>query len=377
MDDNCYIDHVLALLPIVLGYADTDVNLAVSRQLNDGTVFSMPHPLEIEVSERLVRLIPCAEMVRFGKNGSDATAAAIRLARAYTGRERVALSGYHGWHDWYIGTTNRGLGVPNAVKALSHTFTYNDADSLVALMRGDPDSFAAVILEPIGMRPPEPGFLERIREICDRYGIVLIFDEIVCGFRVALGGMSAASGVMPDLACFGKSMANGFPLSAVVGRRDLMRRMEDIFFSGTFSGETISLAAAAATIDKLENQNIPTRLANRGGVLTTALNKLFSKHGFSDIIQIKGNNWRPQMELTAPPIDPLLLSSIFRQELIANGVLLSTSINLCIAHDDDVVTRETLAAVDRALSTLRRAIDSPDPNKALRGKPLRPVFQVR
>ena len=377
VDDNCYIDHVLALLPIVLGYADTDVNLAVSRQLNEGTVFSMPHPLEIEVSEQLVRLIPCAEMVRFGKNGSDATAAAIRLARAYTGRERVALSGYHGWHDWYIGTTNRGLGVPDAVKALSHTFTYNDADSLVAVMRGDPDSFAAVILEPIGMRPPEPGFLERIRKICDRYGIVLIYDEIVCGFRVALGGMSEASDVMPDLACFGKSMANGFPISAVVGRRDLMQRMEDIFFSGTFSGETISLAAAAATIDKLENQNIPTRLANRGGVLTTALNKLFSKHGFSDIIQIKGNNWRPQMELTAPPIDPLLLSSIFRQELIANGVLLSTSINLCIAHDDDVVTRETLAAVDRALSTLRRAIDSPDPNKALRGKPLRPVFQVR
>lgn len=376
-DDNCYIDHVLALLPIILGYADSDVNVAVSKQLRNGVVFSMPHPLEIEVSERLVRLIPCAEMVRFGKNGSDATTAALRLARAHTSRERVAVAGYHGWHDWYIGTTTRDLGVPEAVKALSETFIYNDADSLQILIEKDPENFAAVILEPIGNNPPEPGFLERIREICDQYGIVLIFDEIICGFRVALGGASEAYGVLPDLACFGKSMANGFPISAVVGRREIMRGMEEIFFSGTFSGETASLAAAAATIDKLERHNIPTRLTNRGAVLRSALNKTFSKHGFGNIMQIGGNDWRPQLEVKGSPIDPLLLNTIFRQELISSGVLFGASINLCLAHDHDEITSEMLTAVDRALSKLRRAVDSPEPSKALRGEPLHPVFQIR
>jgi len=377
VDDNCFIDHVLALLPIILGYADTDVNAAVSKQLRDGVVFSMPHPLEVEVSEQLVRLIPCAEMVRFGKNGSDATTAALRLARAHTGRDRVAMAGYHGWHDWYIGTTTRDLGVPGAVKALSETFIYNDADSLLTLIQKDPENFAAVILEPIGMNPPDPGFLERIREICDRYGAVLIFDEIICGFRVALGGASEAYGVLPDLACFGKSMANGFPISAVVGRREIMRGMEEIFFSGTFSGETASLAAAAATIDKLERHNIPSRLTNRGEVLRSALNQLFSKHGFGNIMQIGGNDWRPLLEVKNSPIDPLLLSTIFRQELISNGVLFGASVNLCLAHDHDGITSEMLTAVDNSLSRLRQAVDSPEPSKALRGEPLNPVFQIR
>ena len=213
VDGNQYLDFVSSLLCVTLGYADADVNSAVSRQLADGVIFSLPHKLETEVAEQLVELIPCAEQVRFGKNGSDATAAAIRLARAVTGREHVAVCGYHGWQDWYIGSTTRDLGVPAAVKALTHSFSYNNLASLEALFSQYP--LAAVILEPMNLNWPEPGFLEGIRALCDRHGAVLIFDEIITGFRFAIGGAQQLFGVTPDLACFGKGMANGLPISAL------------------------------------------------------------------------------------------------------------------------------------------------------------------
>lgn len=377
VDDNCYIDHVLGLMPIILGYADPDVNAAVSKQINDGVTFSMPHRLEFEVAERLVRLIPCADMVRFGKNGSDATTAAIRLARAFTGKERIAICGYHGWHDWYIGTTSRNLGVPAAVMKLTESFVYNDADSLKNLISGDPDNFAAVILEPAGVAPLEPGFLEATRAICDQYGSLLIFDEMVCGFRVALGGASEAHNVSPDLACFGKAIANGFPLSAVVGRRSIMQKMEDIFFSGTFGGEAVSLAAAAATIDKLESKNVPARLAKRGGTLTHRTNAVFERHGLHEFMKFSGNAWLPRLNISNSPIDVDVLKSLVRQEFIANGILLGATFGLSLAHDDDATTEQTISLVERAAMTIRDVLNSKEPSKALTGATIRSVFQVR
>ena len=233
-DGNKYVDYVLGLMPIILGYCDPDVDEAIRNQLNNGIIFSLPSDLEVQLSEKLIELIPCAEMVRFSKNGSDVTSAAIRLARAHTGRDRIAVSGYHGWHDWYIGTTARNLGVPKSVQDLSSKFIFNDPDSLERLFKTDPVGFAAVILEPTGACEPEDGFLERVRELCDQYGVVLVFDEIVTGFRVDMGGAQRKYGVTPDLATFGKAMANGMPISTIVGRREIMKLMDDIFFSGTF-----------------------------------------------------------------------------------------------------------------------------------------------
>ena len=244
VDGNEYIDYIQGLLPNILGYANEEVNAAVSEQLAQGHSFSLPHPLEVDLAERLTRLIPCAEKVRFGKNGSDATSGAVRAARAYTGRDRIACCGYHGWQDWYIGSTTRKAGVPEAVRALTHPFAYNDLGSLQKLLTEHKGEFAAVIMEPVNFWPPAAGFLEGARNLAHEHGALLIFDEICCGFHFGLGGAQKRFGVTPDMACFGKAMGNGFPIACVVGKADLMKVFEDIFFSFTFGGEVASMAAA-------------------------------------------------------------------------------------------------------------------------------------
>lgn len=378
VDGNAYIDYVLGLLPVVLGYRDPDVDAAIRAQLDKGISFSLATELEYQLAERLVALIPCAEMVRFGKNGSDATSAAIRLARAHTGRDKVALCGYHGWHDWYIGTTARHLGVPQAVRDLSVTFPYNDASRLETLLAAEPDAFAAVILEPMALEAPAPGFLEAVRALCDRHGVVLVFDEIVTGFRIHLGGAQAAFGVTPDLAAFGKAMGNGMPISAIVGRREIMRLMEDIFFSGTFGGEALSLAASIATIDKLAAADGPATIQRTGASLKAGVARLVERHDLGQELAVKGGDWWPAVGATGRGrADTVMVASLVKQELIAEGILMGSTFNLCLAHASDGILDETLRAWDRALARVAEALASNDPAARLRGKPIRPVFQVR
>lgn len=378
VDGNEFIDYVLGLLPVALGYRDPDVDAAIRAQLERGITFSLATELEVELAERLVRLVPCAEMVRFGKNGSDATTAAIRLARAYTGHERVAVCGYHGWHDWYIGTTTRDLGVPQAVKALSRAVPYNDADAVADLLHNDPDGFAALILEPAGIDDPAPGYLEALREITQRSGVVLIFDEIVTGFHIDMGGAQSFYGVTPDLATFGKGMGNGLPISAVVGRRDIMRGMEDIFFSATFGGETLSLAAAIATIDKLERTNAIERIKAVAARLTEGARAALAGRGLGERFAVGGTHWWPRVSvLEAAPTTRAVASSLLQQELIGAGVLMGASLNLCLAHDHETVIGETLAAWDQATDAVATAFNDSDPARHLRGRPIQPVFQVR
>ena len=376
-DGNLFIDYVQGLLSNILGYGDPDVDGAVRAQLENGISFSLPSLLEAELAERLVRDIPCAEMVRFGKNGSDATTAAIRLARAYTGREKVAVCGYHGWHDWYIGTTSRHLGVPAVVRELSVSFPFNDADALQCLLAREPDRYAAVILEPAGAQAPVPGFLAALRELTARHGVLLIFDEIVTGFRIHAGGAQAHYGVTPDVAAFGKAMANGMPISAVVGRREIMAKMEDIFFSGTFGGETLSLAAAIATIDKLHAHKVAERLWRRGQMLMEASNRIFAKHGLDGHLRFSGDAWWPRLHVVDPPVEASLLTSLLRQEFVAAGLLLASSFNLCLPHDSEAVAAETLAALDQAAERVREHLDAPDPRRRLCGAPVQPTFSVR
>jgi glutamate-1-semialdehyde aminotransferase/RimJ/RimL family protein N-acetyltransferase len=378
IDGNEYLDYMMGLLPVVLGYCDPHVDQAIQLQLGKGITFSLATTLEAELAEVLVDLIPCAEMVRFGKNGSDATTAAVRLARAHAGRDRIACCGYHGWHDWYIGTTSRDIGVPSGIRGLTHQFPYNDADALKKLLGDRPDEFAAVIMEPMQFEEPSPGYLETVRELTDKHGVVLIFDEIVTGFRIDIGGAQAHFGVTPDLACFGKSMGNGMPISAVVGQANIMRGMEDIFFSGTFGGETLSLAATLATIDKLQRENAVFQMKQYGAKWTDGMANLLTRHGLDGDFAVNGAPWWPRLQVIGGGELPAnLITSLLRQEAIANGILQLSSCNLSYAHVSEDVLEETLARWDRTFAMTADHLRSNDAPARLRGQPVRPVFQVR
>ncbi len=375
VDGNEYIDYPMALGPIILGYDDPDVTAAVQAQLAGGVTFSLPHPLEVEVAELLTEVIPCAEMVRFGKNGSDATAGAVRLARAFTGRDKIACCGYHGWHDWYVGTTTRPRGVPEAVRGLTLTFAYNDIASLEKLFDEHPGEIAALIMEPVGVVEPVGDFLRLVSERTRAHGAVLIFDEIVTGFRVALGGAQQHFGVVPDLACFGKAMANGYPLSAVVGRRPVMRLFDEIFFSSTFGGEVVSLAAAKATIAKLRERGVIEHLWRQGRRLKDGYNALAAESGLASQTECIG--LPPRTVLTfrdAAGEESLLLKSLFQQEMIKRGILTAGGFNLCWSHSEGDIDR-TLEACREALGFVARALRSDDPRKLLEGSLIEPVFR--
>ena len=377
VDGNEYLDFASGLLAISLGYCDPEVNQAVLEQLNLGSIFSLPHRLETEVAEQLILLILCAEMVRFGKNGTDATSACVRLSRAITGRERVAVCGYHGWQDWYIGSTTRHLGVPECVRELTHRFDYNDLASLQALFTAHPGEFAAVILEPMNVTWPTPEFLPGLRQLCDEQGALLIFDETITGFRYHLGGAQTLFGVTPDLAAFGKGMANGFPISAVVGKRDFMRRMEDIFFSGTFGGDAIALAAAHAVIKKMQRLDVPARLAERGQQLLDGLTALLQALNAPSWLSTAGHpSWSFLLVADSANHTTWLLKSYLIQELCKRGILTLGSHNLNLAHSEQDI-QTLLKVYAEVLPELIRLDAAGKVAEALDGEPIQPVFKVR
>ena len=320
VDGNEYIDFINGLLPIILGYRDPDVDAAVIEQMNKGVLFSLAAPVEGELAELLVDMIPCAETVRFGKNGSDATAGAVRIARAFTGRDRVAVCGYHGWQDWYIGSTSRNKGIPETVRQLTHSFTYNDLSSLQRLFDEHDGEFAAVVMEPMSVEEPAPGFLEGVRDAAHRQGALFILDEIITGFRYAPGGAQELFGVVPDLAAFGKSMANGYPISAVVGKREIMKEMEDVFFSFTFGGEALSLAAAVATLQKIRRENVVGRLWETGGRIMEAVRERLGAAGLEATIRIAGKPpWNLLLFQDQEAASAWEIKSLFMQEMLCRG----------------------------------------------------------
>ncbi|MEO8436820.1 MAG: aminotransferase class III-fold pyridoxal phosphate-dependent enzyme [Chloroflexota bacterium] len=377
VDGNEYIDFMNGLLAISLGYNDPDVNGAVQGQLQRGVTFSLPHPIETDVAEMIVDAVPCAELVRFGKNGSDATSGAIRVARAYTRRDRVAVCGYHGWQDWYIGSTTRDLGVPAATKALTHTFRYNDVPSLEALFAEYPGEFAAVILEPMNTTWPEPGFLEGVAAATHEHGALLVFDETITGFRHAMGGGQELFGVTPDLATFGKGVANGFPLSIVTGRTPYMKLMEDVFFSFTFGGETLSLAAAKAVIEKMRREPVLETIHRQGQKVLDGVSQRIVEHGVEGFCSLSGHPaWSFLTIADAAPYSGYELKTLYLQEMFARGILVIGTHNMSYAHSDDDVTA-LLAAYDEVLPLLRTAVERGDLLDRLRCEPLQPLFTVR
>lgn len=378
VDGNEYLDLVMGLASVTLGYQDPDVTQAVARQLHDsGVIFSLPHRLEAEVAELIVDMVPCAEMVRFGKNGSDATAGAVRVARAYTGREHVIVCGYHGWQDWYIGSTARNGGVPKSTQELTHAIGYNDLAAAESLFAELPGQIAAVILEPMNVTAPQPGYLEGMKALAHKHGALLVFDETITGFRYANGGAQELFGVTPDLATFGKGLANGFPVSAVAGRADVMKVMEDIFFSFTFGGELLSLAAAKATLEKLTRDNVLAGIAAKGERLQTALKTLLNEAGLNDLFHVSGHpSWTFLNIREARGVTPFEVKTLLMQEQHQRGVLCLGGHNLSHAHSDADIDR-TLALYREVLPMVGDVASRGVLHEQLRCDPLVPLFKVR
>ncbi|TXH04028.1 MAG: aminotransferase class III-fold pyridoxal phosphate-dependent enzyme [Nevskiaceae bacterium] len=377
VDGNRYIDFINGLLAVSLGYGDPDVDAAVTRQLASGVSFSLPHTLEAEVAERIVDRVPCAEQVRFGKNGSDATAGAVRIARAYTGCDRVAVCGYHGWQDWYIGSTTRDLGVPAATKELTHKFVYNDIDSLQRLFDEHPGQFAAVIMEPMNVVWPAPGFLEAVRDRAHAHGALLIFDETITGFRYARGGAQELFGITPDLATFGKGVANGFPLSIVVGRREYMKLMEEIFFSFTFGGEALSLAATRAVLDKMDSHGVLQSIHRQGQKVLDDVAAVVARHGLDQVFRLSGHpSWSFLNVADTARYSQFEIKTFLLQEMFARGILMLGTHNISYAHDDEDI-RALTTAYDEVLAKLSLALAKENLTEQLHCKVLTPLFKVR
>ncbi|ELR70588.1 Glutamate-1-semialdehyde aminotransferase [Fulvivirga imtechensis AK7] len=377
VDGNRYIDFVNSLASVTLGYNDPDVTRAVRQQLEKGTIFSLANELEFVVAEKIVKMVPCAEMVRFGKNGSDATSGAVRIARAYTGRDHVLVCGYHGWQDWYIGSTGRNLGVPEATRKLTHTFQYNDIDSLERLFNDLKDQVAAVILEPVNIFEPKNNFLQQVKELTHRHGAVLVFDETITGFRYANGGAQEFFGVTPDLACFGKGLANGYPVSALAGRADIMKLMEEVFFSFTFGGELLSLAAANAALDKLLSHDVIGHLNSVGKQIIEGVSALISKHGLQDIFGVSGYPvWSFFTIKDTESFTSWEIKTLFLQEMFKKGIYIIGTHNISYAHNDDHV-RVLLNAYDHFFAVMKNCLESGNIKSVIEGKVLEPLFKVR
>ena len=372
VDGNEYLDYNMAIGPISLGYGYEPVDAAIRRQLDDGITFSLVHPLEVEVAELVREVIPNAESVRFAKAGAEVTSAAVRLARAFTGRDKVLCCGYHGWHDWYIGVTARNWGVPAAVRDLVNTVNYNDIPSVTAALDSET---ACVILEPMTFDFPHDGYLQQLKDICAANGTLLIFDEMWTGFRWALGGAQSYFGVMPDLACYSKAIANGMPIAVLTGRADVMALLDEhVFFFTTFGGEALSLAAAKATIGELRAHDVPAHLAQKGRRLMDGYNDIATELGLRDITHCKGHPARGLIVFDDKDGQSLLMKSLVQQELIRRGILWAGFHNMCFAHTDADVDY-TLDAYGESLAVLKAALEAGDVAARLRGKPVQPVFR--
>jgi glutamate-1-semialdehyde aminotransferase len=377
VDGNRYIDWINGLGTIVLGHCNPVVDEAVHAQMKRGMSFSLPSTLEVEQSEKLCELIPCAEMVRFGKNGSDVTSAAVRVARAITGRDKVACCGYHGWQDWYIGSTTRSLGVPDAVRQLTIPFPYNNLDVLSQVFKENKDQIACVIMEPLTFDLPQAGYLEGVKTLCRRHGALLVFDEVVTGFRVAPGGAQEYFGVTPDLACFGKGMANGYPLSAIVGRAELMMRFNEVFFSFTHGGEALSLAAGLATIHEMVQKDVTGHFWRIGNQLKEGTNRILSECGLlTHCICVGTAPWTTIRFHDSEARDWPVLRSLFQQEVLKRGLLTHGNHMLSHSHDESLI-EETLAVYQAVFPILAQAIANKDVAQRLEGPPMVGVFRSK
>jgi glutamate-1-semialdehyde 2,1-aminomutase len=372
VDGNEYIDYNAAIGPVSLGYAYPKVDEAIKKQLDEGITFSLMHPLEVEFSELIQQVIPNAEAVKISKTGADVCSAAIRVARAFTGRETIFCCGYHGWHDWYIGVTSRNAGIPEAIQNMTYTFDYNNIESIKAALD---ETVAALILEPFIFEAPKPGFLKELAEVCKAHGTLLIFDEMWTGFRIAIGGAQEYFDVKPDLAVYSKACANGMPIAILTGRADVMNLFNsEVFSYTTFGGETLSLVASIATINELRDKNVPKYLDEKGALLKDGYNALAIEFGLDQYTRCIGYNCRSMVTFTPEAGNGLEVKAFLQQEMIKRGVLWAGFHNMCYSHSDEDIAY-TLTAYRDVMPLLKEAIESKNVKSYLKGEVLEAVFR--
>ena len=337
-----FVDWIGGGGPVLLGYRHPAVEEAIKSQLAAGPTLTLMHTVEVEVASMLKEMIPCAEMVAFGKNGSDALAGAIRVARAATGRDVLLQHGMHGFHEWFACMHPGVKGIPNVMRALVHPLPFNDLDGLAALFDRFEGEVAAVVMEPATSLLPEPGYLEGVRDLAHAHGALLVFDEMVTGFRFANGGGQELYGVTPDLACFGKGLANGMPLSAIVGKREYMELLTRVAYGMTFRGETLSLAAARAVLETLADEPVAERIAHTGAILRDEFQQACTEAGIS--ARLLGHESRLSFVFDQHAgVSHEQASAIFIRECARAGVLTNGTLLPSLAHDDDAIRRTAAA----------------------------------
>ncbi len=385
LDGNKYIDMSIAGIGSnILGYADPDVNAAVLESIDSGSSSSLNCPEEVELADLLCEIHPWAEKVLYARTGGESTAIAVRIARAFTGRDKIAFCGYHGWHDWYLaanlGTENAlgehlmpGLdprGVPSGLKGTAFPFRYNHIEELEAIAAKHRNDLSAIVMEPIRSEQPSPGFLERVRAIADETGAVFIIDEISAGFRMNSGGAHLLLGVTPDMAVFSKAMGNGFPIAAVIGKGQIMDAAQNTFISSTMWSERIGPAAALATIKKHRRVNAGNHLMTVGKMVQEGWKKLSIKNGLNIII----GGIPPLSHFSFEFENAMAMKALFVQFMLKKGFLASTLFYAMYAHKKEHV-EQYLHAVDVAFAEISEVNKTGSLEKRLKGSPATEGFK--
>lgn len=374
IDNNKFIDMVSGLLSVTIGYNVKEINNRIKKQLNNGISFSLASKLEYQLALKIIKHVPCAEMVRYAKNGSDVTTAAIRLARNITNNKNILFSGYHGWHDWYIGSTSMNKGVPDEISRQSFMFEFNNFNSFLKQYKKANKKVAAVIIEPMNTIEPDKKFLKQIRSFCTKNKIILIFDEICTGFRFSLGGAQKLFNVTPDLTTLGKGIANGFPLSVLAGKKKFMNKCEDIFFSSTFGGETLSLAAGISVINFFEKKKVIDHLYDMGNYLKIEVRK-FLKDTNINYIDLVGNpTWTFFIFKDYKGFKKEEIKTFFLQEVIKRGVFTFGTNNINFSHK-----KKHINTIIKIYKSVLIELDKKIKNKKklLTYKPIKNLFTVR
>ena len=405
VDGNEYIDMVMGCGPVTIGHCHPEIDGAIKAQMDKGILFSMLNTLEVEVAEKLIETIPCAEMVKFSKNGSDVCAASVRLARHVTGKNIIFQWGYHGFHDWYIGATDFNAGVPQSVRDLTKGFDYEDTAKLRAMFEEHKGNVAAVVMEPvIGQKhrcsncfdynkhqyrkhpvksfkacknDPNMKILKEIKRIAHENGALLIFDEMISGFRFSMGGACEYFDVVPDLATFGKGITNGMPLGVLVGKKEYMCQFDKVFLSSTYAPEALTLAAASASIDFYKEHDVIKDFWKKGDFIEHHFENIIRKHNLINTVSLAGYSVRPMVNTHGKDgIQDPILASLYQQEMFRHGILCFSGVLMLSYALSDEDLDLLLDAFDRTCQVIKKAVDSDSSVESfLEGIPGAPVFK--
>ena len=385
LDGNKYIDmYSMGIGSCILGYADPDVNKAVKKVIDEGSMCTLNSPEEVELAELLLKIHPWAEEVRYARTGGEAMAQAVRIARAKSQKDKVAFCGYHGWHDWYLssnladdknldGHLIKGLeprGVPRGLKGTAMPFYYNNIQELERIVKDNKD-IGVIVLEPIRYQEPKDNFLQKIRKIANDINVILIFDEVSSGFRFNIGGVHLKYKVHPDIAVYAKGISNGFPMAAIIGKKEIMESAQDTFISSTYWTERTGPAAALATIKKMIKNKVPEKLERTGKYLIKNLEKIAEKNKIK--MKIAGKPALMHFSFQYGEKNRAI-ETLFTQEMLKEGIIASSGIYVSYAFKKEHLNKY-LKAVDRVFKILKKAIDENKIEKLLRGPVAQSGFQ--